>query len=402
MTRSKTGPEQPQGSMSRVGAARAADVRRANLALVLGEVRDREPLSRAQLSQRTGLTRSTVSSLVDQLLAGGFLTELGATASGPGRPGNPLQLNRSGPAGLGLEIGIDHVGACVVDLSGQVHAQRTVPSEHRDREPAVALRRAAELAVEVTAQARLGVAAATVALPGVVGRDGVLQRAPNLPRWTDVGVGEQLSDLLDGLPVTAGNEADLAALAERWFGGAPADFLHVSGEIGVGGGLVLGGALFSGPGGRAGEIGHVVVDPDGPACSCGGRGCLEQSAGREALLRAAGVADIASLAERAAQPGPAAAIAAAGRALGVALAGAVNLMDLPAVVLGGIYARLGTPLLAAVTAELVARVVASPPIDVRLSTLGADGVLRGAATASVREQLRDPTVRSIRRLSGAP
>ncbi|MFC4949402.1 ROK family transcriptional regulator [Pseudonocardia sp. GCM10023141] len=375
-------------------ASRGVDMRRQNLALVLGEVADREPLSRAQLAQRTGLTRSTVSSLVEQLLLGGFLTELGATASGPGRPANPLQLNRSGPAGLGLEVGVDHVGACVVDLAGQVRAQQTAPSQHRDREPAVALERAAALAVEVTAQAGLGVAAVTVALPGVVGHDGVLQRAPNLPRWADVAVSDQLSNLFDGLPVSVGNEADLAALAERWFGGAPADFLHVSGEIGVGGGIVLDGQLFAGPGGRAGEIGHVVVDPDGPPCSCGGRGCLEQAAGQEALLRAADVPDVAALVARGGEPRPAAAIATAGRALGVALAGAVNLLDLPAVVLGGLYARLGAPLLEAVTVELSGR-VAARPVQIRLSTLGADGALRGAATAAVREQLRDPTVRVV-------
>lgn len=372
------------------GGTRAADVRRANLALVLTEVA-REPLSRAQLAGRTGLTRSTMSSLVEQLLDGGYLTELGATAAGPGRPASPLSLNRSGPAGLGLEIGVDHVGACVVDLTGTVRAQKAVRSRHRDREPAVALTRLAALAAEVTAAARLGVMAATVALPGVVGRDGVLQRAPNLPRWHDLAVGDQLSARLHGLPVEVGNEADLAALAERWCAGAPADFLYVSGGIGVGGAIVLDGELFTGPGGRAGEIGHVVVDPDGPACTCGGRGCLEQVAGEEALLRAAGLDDSAELVARRDEPGPAAAITAAGRGLGIALAGAINLLDLPTVVLGGAYPRLGQGLLDAVTAELTARVLTRPALAVRPSGLQG-AVVRGAATAAVREQLRNPTV----------
>jgi predicted NBD/HSP70 family sugar kinase len=368
------------------GAAAGRHVRRHNLALVLREVAGGEPVSRAGVAARTGLTRGTVSSLVEELIAGGFLTELAAARGGTGRPANPLQLNRSGPAGLGVEIGVDHVGACVVDLSGAVRAVRTAPSEHRSQPPAAGVARAAELAAEVIAEAGLPVVGAGVALPGVVGPDGVLQRAPNLPRWVDVAVGEQLAQRLGGIPVTPGNEADLAALAELWFGGRPADFLHVSGGIGVGAGIVLGGEPFRGAGGRAGELGHVVVDPDGPACSCGGRGCLEQAAGQEALLRAAGVPDVEQLV---AAP-PATVLAGAGRALGIALAGAVNLLDVPTVVLGGLYARLGNGLVDAVTAELRARVLSRPPVDVRVSQPGTGGALRAAAAAVVRERLRHP------------
>ena len=121
-------------------------MRRHNLALVLREVAAGEPVSRAGVAARTGLTRGTVSSLVEELLADGLITELAATRGGTGRPANPLQLNRSGPAGLGLEIGVDHVGACVVDLTGAVRARRVAPSAHRDRPPAVGLAAAAELA----------------------------------------------------------------------------------------------------------------------------------------------------------------------------------------------------------------------------------------------------------------
>jgi predicted NBD/HSP70 family sugar kinase len=359
-------------------------VRRQNLALVLREIADGEPVSRAGVAQRTGLTRGTVSSLVEELIADDLVTELAAERGGTGRPASPLQLNRSGPAGLGVEIGVDDVGVCVVDLSGAVRARRRVPSDHRDREPAVGLDRAAELAAEVVAEAGLRVEGAGVALPGVVGRDGVLQRAPNLPRWVDVAVDAELAARL-GLPVDVGNEADLAAVAELWFGAGPADFVHVSGGIGVGGGIVLGGELFRGPGGRAGELGHVVVDPDGPPCSCGGRGCLEQLAGQLALLALAGAADVEDLLR---SPGPA--VAVAGRALGVALAGVVNLVDVPAVVLGGLYARLGDPLAAAVTAELRARVPARPGVAVRLSGPGTGGALRAAGAAVVRRRLRHP------------
>jgi predicted NBD/HSP70 family sugar kinase len=372
------------------GRMGAAGVRRHNLALVLREVAEAEPVSRADVAARTGLTRGTVSSLVDELLAADLVTELAAARGGTGRPANPLQLNRSGPAGLGVEIGVDHVGACVVDLAGSVRARRTAPSGHRGRPPHDGLERAAALAREVMAEAGLAVAGAAVALPGVVGPDGELQRAPNLPLWLDVGVGDLLSGRLDGLPVETGNEADYAALGELWSGGGDPDMVYVSGEIGVGGAIVLGGELFRGAGGRAGELGHVVVDPDGPPCSCGGRGCLEQAAGQDALVAAAGADGADDLVARRGEPGPAAAIAAAGRALGVALAGAVHLLDVPAIVLGGLYSRLGAPLRDAVAAELRARVLTSPPVDVRCSVLGSDAALRGAGTAVVRARLRNP------------
>lgn len=371
------------GPARRHGAGQRT-VRRHNLALVLREVAGPEPVSRAAVSARTGLTRGTVSSLVEELIAAGLVTELAAARGGAGRPASPLRLDPAGPAGLGVEIGVETVGACVVDLTGAVRARRVVHSDHRDDVPAAGLATAEALAAEVVAEAGLTIAGAAVALPGVVGADGVLVRAPNLPRWVDVAVGDELGDRL-GLTVRAGNEADLAALAQLWAGG-PADAVHVSGGIGVGAGILLGGRLFRGAGGRAGEIGHVVVDPDGPPCSCGGRGCLETAAGSDALLHAAGAPDLESLlAQR-----PHDVLAGAGRALGVALAGAVNLLDVPAVVLGGIYPRCGAALLDAVRAELAARVVSDPGVDVRFSTIGPDAALRGAATAVVHDLLADP------------
>ncbi|MFC7660010.1 ROK family protein [Pseudonocardia benzenivorans] len=254
-----------------------ATVRRHNRGLVLGAVAD-AAASRAAIAARTGLTRGTVSSLVDDLLADGMLVELEAPRGGRGRPANPLQLNPSGPGGVGLEIGVDDVAACVADLTGAVRVARRVPSDHRHRDPAHGLARAAGLVAEVVAESGLTIAEVRVALPGVVTPAGVLQRAPNLPRWQDVGVAELLRAALHrDVPVTAANEADLAALAELWSGRGLRDMLFVSGGVGVGAGVLLDGRLFRGAGGRAGELGHVVVDPAGRSCTCGGRGAWRPS-----------------------------------------------------------------------------------------------------------------------------
>ncbi|MGI5127711.1 ROK family transcriptional regulator [Pseudonocardia sp. CA-107938] len=335
-------------------------VRRHNLALVLGCVAEAEPLSRARVADRTGLTRGTVSSLVDELIEARLLTELAVERGGTGRPAAPLQLNRAGPAGLGLELGVDRLGACVVDLTGAVRAQVVVPSEHRDTDPAAVLDALAALGEQVRTAAGLPLAGTHLAVPGIVG-DRAVVRLPNLPRWTGVDAAGGIAERL-GVPAGVANEADLAALAELWFGQAPADFLHVSAGIGIGAGIVLGGELFRGAGGRAGELGHVVVEPDGPACRCGGRGCLEEVV-------------------RLAEPHRTA------RAFGVALVGAVALMDVRTIVLGGLDPAVAEPLRAAVAAEL-ARL--DPPVAVALGDPAAGGALRGAAATVVRALVRNP------------
>lgn len=338
-------------------------VRRHNLALVLGCVAAAEPLSRARVADRTGLTRGTVSSLVDELIAAQLLTELDLERGGTGRPAAPLQLNRSGPAGLGLELGVEGLGACVVDLTGAVRARRVVPSAHHDTDPAAVLDALAELAEAVQAEADLPIAGAHLAVPGIVGEHAIV-RLPNLPRWAGVEAAAGMSDRL-GTVTGMANEADLAALAELWFGRAPTDFLHVSAGVGIGAGVVLGGELFRGPGGRAGELGHVVVEPDGPACSCGGRGCLER------------VAELGELPD----------LSRAARALGVALVGAVALLDVRTIVLGGLDPTVAEPLRAAVAAEL-ARL--DPPVTVALGEPAAGGALRGAAATVVRALVSSP------------
>lgn len=232
-----------------------------------------------------------------------------------------------------------------------------------------------------------------VAVPGLVARDGrTVVRAPNLD-WHDTDLGALLPA---ELPPTVDNEANFGGLAELWLGdGAPRDFLHVSAEIGIGAAVVVDGGLLRGTRGFAGELGHVPVRPDGPECACGGRGCLEQYAGEEAVLRAAGLepgADrVGLLAARAADGDEAVrrALHDAGTALGIALTGAVNLLDPQLVVLGGALSGLAPWLLPSLEAEL-ARRTAGPACPVSVSRLGPEGPLLGAAHSVVRAVLDDP------------
>jgi predicted NBD/HSP70 family sugar kinase len=374
--------------------ARQGSVRRHNVALVVDAIAAL-PASRAAIAQATGLTRATVSSLVDDLVAQNIVSEGELISNGPGRPARPVSLNPGGPVAVGVEINVDYTCACVVDLTGAVRVSRRLELDNRQvsarRVESSACRLAAETVAE-HARPTLGVG---LALPGVVDDAGALVRAPNLPQLTGQRPGVAIGAAVGHGPAETENEANLGALAcLHHEPDAGSDFVYVSGEIGVGAGLVVAGKLYRGANGFAGELGHVVVERDGPLCGCGGRGCLEQYAGLTAILAAADAADLAIL-EAALAAGDRPAIDAVERAadsLGVALSSLLNVMDLPQVVLGGVYARLFDRVRPSLMSQLSRRVISSRlgGGQVRRSALGADAAVRGAAGLVLERFLADP------------
>ncbi|GAA3748659.1 ROK family protein [Plantactinospora mayteni] len=416
-----------------VTAVRQASLREHNLALVLRQIAAAgRPPSRADLATATGLTRATVSALVDDLITGRLLTEVAPTPrSGAGRPAVGLTLAGHGPAGLGLEINVDYLAAVLVDLAGTVRHRTVRRVDLRLVPPAEALALVGELITEAGAEADrqdLALAGTALAVPGLVTATGLVRLAPNLG-WRDVDV----PALLGGHPVLGGrglgvdNEANLAALGELHAGPPDsANFIYISGEVGIGAGIVLHGTLFRGARGWSGELGHVPVHPEGRPCRCGGRGCLEQYAGQEAILAAARLTDpptvdpaspdegtgpaprrpavpapvpapgvaIGRLVEAATREDPVAerALVEAATALGVAVAGVINLLDVDTVVLGGVYAPLARWLAPTVEAEIRRRVLTAAwsPVTVRAALLGGDAAALGAAGSVVRTVLEQP------------
>jgi predicted NBD/HSP70 family sugar kinase len=392
----------------RVGPVSQQSMRRSNLALVLGEVAS-GPRSRAEVATATGLTRAAVSSLVEELIAGGLVAESGQAAplGKVGRPGTVLVLNAEGPAGLGAEIGVDHMAVCVVDLRGEVRGWQRSEIRNHGRPLQAVVADLAALLGRVVEASGLSPVGLSLAVPGLVDvEQGVVLRAPRLG-WEQVPLVAELrsalraagSEQLAGLPLGVHNEANLAGLAELWLGGRPEDFLFVSAEAGIGAAVVMDGRLQLGARGFAGELGHVMLDPQGPPCACGSRGCLEVYAGEAAVLEAAGLRGVrgdwvALVARRAANGDEVVrdALARAGRALGAAAALAVNLLDPAAVVLGGGYTELADWLLPAMRAELVGRVTVRPWSDewLTLARVGRRGPLLGAAVGVVRAVVADP------------
>ena len=383
------------------------DVRRSNLALVLGAIAEfpaNSFPSRAQIAGATGLTKASVSSLVLDLLDAGIIREIGLNPQGRGRPGVGLELNPN-RAVMGMEINVDYISAAVVGLAGNVITREMQERDNRNSADAPVLAALAVLADRVRSRAGeqgVEVLGGGLAVPGLV--DPAAARvltAPNLG-WVDVDL--DLAALLPEAPlgVALFNEANAAALAElRHRPDGASNFLFVSGEVGVGGGIVIGSELFTGPEGHAGEVGHIVVDPDGGRCSCGGTGCLETVAGQDAIFAAAGLApDTASRsasmsvllrALEAGEPRAVSAVERAGRCLGIALAATARVVNLHSVVLGGHFAVLDPwlrrPLLESLQKYAPGKYASE---QVGVSAVGESGALLGAAGSVIRSLVEAP------------
>ncbi len=386
--------------------ARQQSIRRHNLALLLAEIERSGPLSRAELARRIGLTKATVSSMVDALRSAELLEDRAPPLTGAarGRPGSPVGFAAHAPVAIGIEIAVDYLSACVVDLDGTVRRSVRRVQDHRRGDPTRHLERAVECAGSLLTRAPNCLVGLGLAVPGVIGDRGRVRAAPNLPAFVGHELGAELSAAVQGfaahgpgaLAIEIGNEANLAALAELWYGGHRdlRDFVLVSGEIGVGAGVVADGRLFAGAGGAAGELGHVTVDPNGPGCACGSSGCLERYVGQDVLLSRLGFTRREQLVDALGSRDPATSkvLEEAGHALGVATAALLNVVDVPAVVLGGLYAELAPALEAGLRAELERRVVAHlwRPTEIVVASLGASAAMRGAAGVVLQRFFADP------------
>lgn len=388
------------------------NIRRHNLGLVLRQIIDNGPRSRAALALETGLNKSTVSSLVAELIEAELLrdaVEEEPPSGAVGRPPQSVELDPRGPFVLGLEINVDYLAAWATDLAGVIHHRAFVANDNRSQSPEEVIGQLAQLAMRALtqpfAESRTPLSA-SVAVPGLVDSGGGLVVAPNLG-WSDVAVGELLREALEDPPFAlhVENEANLGAVAElvEGAGRGLSDFVYVSGEVGIGAGVVLRGELFRGASGFAGEFGHLTIDPYGPPCGCGGRGCLERLAGQDALLRLAGWdARMRCAGARPEWPGTMLAESAreghaktlealsqVGHTLGIAIASVANLLDPEAVLLGGYFAPLTEWLREPIEAELETRALAGRRGRCRVlaAELGGEAAVRGAVALSRRRAL---------------
>ncbi|RME75574.1 MAG: ROK family protein [Chloroflexi bacterium] len=396
-------------------------VREINLATIMRHLHLHGPVSRASLAEMTGLNKTTVSSLVQELLEYGLLRETGLSTRGTGRPAVLLELNPDGGYFISAEIGVDFISIICANFAATIlwrHRENISPRQEQQ----TILNRLLDLLDEAANLVRqkkgplLGVA---LAAPGLVDRQtGTLLFAPNL-KWRDVPLRELLQTRFD-CPLFVENEANLAALGEYYFGPETGSrkLLYISAGVGLGGGLVQDGQLDRGASGFGSEFGHMTMDPEGEPCNCGNRGCWETQVSQSALFRdirqaiSAGQTSILTRmtggnldrlnvplvveAARAGDPVTLSALHRVGRYLGIGLASLVNALDPDRIVFGGILSLAADFLLPAMTAEIRQRALpylrGSQPAQVAIARYGVDACVMGGVAVCHQLIVNQPAI----------
>jgi predicted NBD/HSP70 family sugar kinase len=392
----------------RPAAARQDAIRRHNLGLILQQVHFDGALTRAELTARSGLSRSTIGDLVAELATLGLLAEsVPSGGPGVGRPSHVVGSRADGPYAVAIDVDVTRVVTAAVGIGGRVLARHVVPTGPGEVAPESVAQQIADAVPTLT---RMVGGAATpvgigISVPGTVDKVTLdIPLAPNLG-WRDVPFGELMRKVVTDLPVCVGNDADLAALAEHSRGSARGydDVVYLLGRVGVGAGILTNGLPLRGAAGLAGEIGHTVLDASGPTCHCGGRGCVETYLGDEALIRLGGreaaVDDVLEAAARG-ERWAVRAVESVGTSLGQVVANIVNLLNPQVVVMGGSMRDILTVARSSVEGALERQGLAAERAVVALlpCALGGDGPLVGAAELAFGPLLADPlTVASLER-----
>jgi predicted NBD/HSP70 family sugar kinase len=355
--------------------------------------------SRAQLCAQTGLARSTVTSLVSELIADQLVIEAFEAAAAEPRVGRPARLLQLAPRQdlvVAIDLGHSHCRIGVLDSSARI-----VVDDHSAMDVDSSADRALGHASTVIAQMLTGlgpdqarIVGGAIGLPAPVNTaTGTVGPGNVLPKWVDRHPAEELQHAL-GFPFAVDNDANLGALAEIGFGAARglSDVIYVKASTGIGAGLVLQGQLYRGSTGRAGELGHVPVDATGPLCRCGNRGCLETVASVTQVLammqppheRPMTMARLAELVTEG-DAGANRVLGDAGRVLGRVLADMVNNLNPEMVVLGGELSLAGAPLLAGVRESIdrYAQPGIARDLRIEIGALGADAQLLGAGALAL-------------------
>lgn len=392
----------------------AAQMRAQHRGLLLRLIWRERSISRADLARRTGLSRSSISAIVTDLLATGLVHETGAGDSRGGRKPILLGFDSEALSLVGIDLGASHVSVAVTDLRCRVKVWRSETWEVRD-DPAGGIALMHRLIDDALQEAKVEsgrLVGMGLAVPSPVDPDDPDHLSEVfVPEWRGQSPVQSL-EARYGVPVVMDNDANLGALAEQWWGAGQdgQDLAYIKVATGVGAGLIIHGDIYRGANGFAGEIGHIPVDPSAGRCVCGLDGCLNLLIGSQALVERArsqrkeaeqgalprrGLT-VGRIVEAAFEGDPLAraVVEQAGRYLAVAVAALVNLLNPATVVLGGGLCRAGEMLLRPLRQTLGERTPSASAARSQLvvSPLGIEGIARGAATLLLKAALTDPSL----------
>lgn len=377
-----------------------AQTRALNVNLVMRALYELGPISKADLSRLTGLTRTSIGKLVSQLEHEGFAQNVGRGPSTGGKAPTLVALVDDARHLVSLDLGERTFTAALVNLRGTIRRRASRDLDGGNVNAAVGL--VTDLIDEILGGEHQQILGISVGTPGIVESDGTIRWALNLSLG-DLRLGDILRSRY-GLPTIVANDAWAAAIATYLLrgNGRPSNLVAINVGSGIGAGLVLDGELFEGDRRGAGEIGHIVVDPGGAECHCGRHGCLETVASAPAVLRAAAGAglattnlvDLGSLAA-AGDPAALAIVQAAGTALGNAIAHLLGALDVREIVVHGSVTALGEPWLSAIRDEATSRSLGPLARETLLidGGLGEDLTLVGAAAMLLTRELGLPVHR---------
>ncbi|MGO1226589.1 MAG: ROK family transcriptional regulator [Brachybacterium sp.] len=421
MSQGRPSPEARRGSRRAEPVGHAA-MRSANLSVLLRHLRENGGRSRATLAQETGISKASVTSLVGDLVERGLVQEGQVERLGTvGRPGTEVRIDPDHVAGIGLELNVDYLAVSLRDLAGQARFTSSVPTPHivdrsatdgRSYPPGPVMDLVAEQlrgALEAAAREGLWVVGATIAPPGPIDYEGATVRVATNLGWTDVPVGEELAARLgaDHPVIALENDAKLSALAEapRLARRGITDLIYLTGDMGVGAGIIAEGRLIRGWSGFSGEVGHIGLDPAGERCRCGRRGCWETMVGFDTVLAALDPEDPARsgrlpMHERlerirflldAGDPRLQDRFTSLAMDLARGAGVLVDVLNPQAIVLGGYFGYFADLLVRPVQAALDQRLLAADGrVEVSGSVLGLEAAAAGGAAVALERVLEDP------------
>jgi predicted NBD/HSP70 family sugar kinase len=427
---------------TRPATSKGADLRlmrELNRLLILNGVRVSGPITRVAVAHRTGLSRTTVSSIVDELLTDNLLFEGNTVEAAPtgGRRATLLHFNADAGYVIGVDLGRSHLTLLLTNLAGHIIARRSGPFD-ASLGPEICLQQAIASLMDFTAEYRIGwhqIIGVGLGIPGPMdAASRMLVRPPRMPGWDQFDM-RTVMERACKVPIYLDNDANMGARGESQYGAGRnvENMAYVKVATGIGCGLIMNGDIYRGSGGTAGELGHVTIDDNGPVCDCGNRGCLEVVAGAAAVTLAAArdvyrdssgkndgldagrpaaadpqtgapldVADVVQAAlagDKVAQE----AIERAGYHIGIALAGLVNIFNPSLILLDGSMARAGEFLLAPIRQGIARRSLAASSAATRidLAQLGDNAIALGAVATVIEAAFGPPSLTTMPAHAGA-
>ncbi|HEY7340025.1 MAG TPA: ROK family transcriptional regulator [Ktedonobacterales bacterium] len=406
---------------TRPATSRGADLRlmrELNRLLILNGVRVSGPITRVAVAHRTGLSRTTVSSIVDELLADNLLFEGKTVEAAPtgGRRATLLHFNADAGYVIGVDLGRSHLTLLLTNLAGQIIARRSGPFD-ASLGPEVCLQQVIASLMDFTAEHHIGwhqIIGVGLGIPGPMdAASRMLVRPPRMPGWDQFDI-RAVMERACKVPIYLDNDANMGARGESQYGAARhVEYMaYVKVATGIGCGLIMNGDIYRGAGGTAGELGHVTIDDNGPLCDCGNRGCLEVVAGAAAVTIAAargvypdsggtsaGPLDVADVVQAALAGDTVAqeAIERAGYHIGIALAGLVNIFNPSLILLDGSMARAGEFLVGPIREGIARRSLAasSAATRIEMAQLGDNAIALGAVATVIEAAFGPPSLTTM-------